>query len=206
MSALKDFFIKEGHLQTFSRGQVIFSSDDSQKHICYIRSGYVGFYIGKGKQLQVILKRGDVFPFTSQEHLMSCYMAMGNTKVYVLPKKLFYTALFQKNFPQKEVIERLTEKVSMYKERLIILTTVNVYARVVQWIIFAARYFKKGNKKPLEVSFVATQTELADALATTRESINRSFSKLEKKKLIQVRDDVLVIPSLKNLQKELASL
>ncbi|HSD98147.1 MAG TPA: Crp/Fnr family transcriptional regulator [Patescibacteria group bacterium] len=202
---LQTFFIENGTKEIVAKGEMIIRIEKSPQSIFFIEKGHVGAYIGQENQLQAIYRKGDMFPFSHHVMYSSVYYAMTETILRILPSKRLYNLVEKDNRIARDLVHVLIERADLLKDRLTIVTTRTTYFRVIQWILFAGMHFGKQKRKVLEISLIATQQELANALATTRETINRIFSKLEKKGLIRTDQEVLRIPSIKNLQKEISS-
>jgi CRP/FNR family transcriptional regulator, cyclic AMP receptor protein len=72
------------------------------------------------------------------------------------------------------------------------------YLRLVQHIMANCRQVDSG-----EVALMATQDEIAKAIGTTRETVNRYLQELQRKNLLIVRRGQIDIPELDALQEEL---
>lgn len=200
---LKSF--ESGEQVKFTKRNVI---DTTNKVFC-IDSGYIGVYIGTGKnrQMLVMMKEGNTFPLalTSDVPLWQSgvyYIAMSNAVLRVLSREDYLRS--RNKMAKLELEQELYVKTrgnSTLMERVVNLLTYDVSKRLYLRLIYLADFLGviRGDMATLDIPI--TYIDLAESIGTTRETVNRLISSLQSEGVLSVNKRIITINSLRKLEE-----
>lgn len=204
-----------GRKRSFSKGELVQSSDDAQQHLYLISAGFVKRYLIENNgtlSVQYIEGPGDIFPLTF------VFSKLLNQRIYRGPEVYYYEAMSKVelySIDGEMLIESAKKEPLLYKDLLSsagerfesniqLLENQGLrtaYHRVAHQLAYLAHRFGKPTPKGLKVNVPLTQQDVADILSTSRETVSLCIVKLREKGLVNT-GSAFVIPNLDNLLKE----
>lgn len=208
-----DFFLKTGKEIHYKKGDIIMRPDDIPSGLYFVKKGYVRIYSiteEGAERLHIIYQPKDVFPLMwvlKNEQKKVFYEAMDNVVLYRVKKDSFLSIIKLHPNCMMSLISQLTDKFSMFSDRIDDLEVAKTYPRVVSSLIFFANHYGQSSDEKVSDSRIIlppiTQQDIANFSSMTRETASREMSKLEKKKIITYKKHLIVVNQLKSLNKEL---
>lgn len=195
---------ESGDQVTVARRQTI----DTDNKVYYVESGYVALYIGKGRnrRLLVTLKEGNLFPLNLSSRSViwesEChYVTISDASLRVIPRDKFHPdggSLDKKELQHR--LERSIEGNSWLLERIVNLLTYDVTKRFYMRLIMLAEYAGIKDKDTIVLEVPLTYQEIAESIATTRETVNRMVTQLQNEGVISIDKRIITIKSVKKLR------
>lgn len=196
---------ESGELINVAKRQII----DTTDKVFYIKEGIVGVYVGLGKNRRKLISmiHGNTFPldlayksplWQSDIH----YIAFTDTLLYVLPREKFMHE--QKSMDKKELLDKLEEakqRNTWLMERIINLLTYDVGKRLYLRLILLAEYLGTKDNGKIILNIPITYVDIAESIGTTRETINRLITSLQKDGIVSIEKRIITIESLSKLKK-----
>lgn len=188
----------------YIRGDLI----DTDDYVMYIESGAVAVY-GEADNSNFIFafKAGEVFPMVRRDGQFLngrklFYKALTNTKLLALPRA-DYTKRADQPEIASEINDRLVSTIENMYSRVDNLALGTVRERLLYRLNFLAERLGSVVRDKVIIETPMPHTELAASINTSRETVNRLMKDLEKEGLISLRNQVIIINSLKKLNSEL---
>jgi CRP/FNR family transcriptional regulator, cyclic AMP receptor protein len=182
---------------------------ETEDKVFYIESGYVALYIGAGRnrRLLVTLRAGNMFPLNMSSRSAiwqsEChYVAMSNVSAYVIPRDKFLPS--KGNLNKKELQKRLEGSVegnSWLLERIVNLLTYDVSKRLYMRLIMLAEYAGSKDEDTVVLEVPLTYQDIAESIATTRETVNRLVTALQNDDIISIDKRIITIKSMRKLRQ-----
>ena len=202
-----DFFQK-GKIQEFRKGEILIRADENPLGIFFLKEGLVKEYAisKKGEELIInIFKPETFFPMSwvlIDANKKYYFEAIENSKVYRLDKNSVDQFMNQNPDVLRDLLQRLYIGIEGLTSRMIYLMSENAYDRlIVELIIHAKRFGTIAKNQTITVG--TSEKDLAAKSGLTRETISREMRKLKDRKLISFNKNILTIPNILNLEKEL---
>lgn len=204
-----EFFAK-GKQCHYKKGEILIRPDDHPFGVYYIENGYVKIYsiTEEGdEKLHIIYKPGEVFPLiwalkSSQKNLY--YEALDDLLVRRVTQKDFVKFISQDPKALFELADRLALSFDLFIDRVDNLEITKAYPRLVAGLLFLAKRFGVKSKGKVIIQAPIVHKDIASSISMTRETASREMAKLEKKGLVSYQGHLLVINSIKDLEKELS--
>lgn len=210
MTTLAKLF-REGTIVSFKKGDILISPKKKPKGIYRITQGFIYSYsksFGNKKRIQMILKKGDVFPlaWAVNNTQKDVYVeALTDTTTEHVTKDIFLTHVKNNQNATWEMISILISYLSVYVDRVDNLEFDTVREKVLNRILFFTERFGKKKAATSEVDLPITHKLIAESISVSRENVTRELKLLEKKRVIAFKNHQLIVNS-KELEEELRTL
>lgn len=178
-------------------------------NIHLIASGFVGLVelLAEGhKKLVFIYRTGEMFPslyqdLTDSDGRKMYYTALDTVTIWSLSADSFKQMIMGNVDYCCAVMRQYAELLQLSFERIGNLGNADTMTRLATRLVFSARRFgvTDGNKTVLQIPL--THTDIALAIGTSRETVNRLMRKLERRGIIEMRDRLIVICSMDRLMR-----
>ncbi|HEY8528640.1 MAG TPA: Crp/Fnr family transcriptional regulator [Paenibacillaceae bacterium] len=183
----------------YARKSVIFAQGDEKEAVHLIRDGLVKTIktdeFGH-EQIVSFLKPGDMFPhtgfFTSQPYPATA-VAITDVRLAAIPIRQFEQLLLQMPSIAVKVMRVMGEKIAELQERLQTLTGQDVRHRVVSFLLELAERHGEARDGRIAINLPMTNQEFANAVGSTRETVNRMLNQLEKDQILKTDRSRIVI-------------
>ena len=211
MSAITDLF-KRGTTVQFKKRDFFVSPHDEPQGIYHISEGFVYTYsktVTHKKRIQMILKKGDVFPISlaiiNDSARNNMYVqALTDGSARLITKKSFLDFINTSHIAALEIITVLIMYLRVYVDRVENLEEDTVREKLKKRILFFASRFGVNEDKAIRIDFPLTHKLIAESISVSRENVSRELKSLEKAKIISFKNRQLFIIDSKRLI-ELAS-
>lgn len=204
LNDLKNFFDDYGDEFEFNKDDIIYREGDHSNYIYLISQGAVKCYRidEQGKELVTDLyKEDDLFGYTSFTQNIShkeTATAIANTKLLGVSILDFNEILDKNHKVVLELIELLTDDLSMIKEHLLQMAYSTVNQKTAATIL---KFVEKINRKP-EDPINISRTDLASVAGIATETLIRALTEFKKQGIIKAEGrniKVIDIEKLKHL-------
>jgi CRP/FNR family transcriptional regulator/CRP/FNR family cyclic AMP-dependent transcriptional regulator len=194
------------HVRNYSTGDDIVCQDDEDSQTFYtILSGrvHVAVITSEGKQaVLATLKSGDFFGEMSlfdKEPRSASVIAAEACEVAVLYRRDFFDIL--EHYPKIaiQVIKEMSKRLRHSNRHINTLSMMSVYGRVAEVLLDIAREQGIQQNGMTVIPARPTHQVIADMAATSRETVTRILSQLQKKRYIAIHGKSLVILDEKKL-------
>jgi CRP/FNR family transcriptional regulator, anaerobic regulatory protein len=203
---LEDFFDKYKHL-TFKKGEILIRADDDPPGVFYLKKGTVRQYsISKEgeEQTLTLYKPISYFPMMWViNNISNSYYFEALTEVEVFRAPREEVLKFIKSEPEVlfDLTSRLYSGMHGLLTRIEYLLFNSAYNKILYTLINNAIRF--GTKENEEIHLHMTHKDIAAFSGLTKETISREVKRLEEKGLIKNKNNLLIIPDMKQLEDEL---
>ena len=188
LNDLKNFFDDNGNVITYAEKEIIYEETQNSNNIFLITKGLVKChkYDEQGKDLITALhKEDDFFGYTSLTHnvpYQETAVALKDTEVVALSKNELKNVLDSNHKVTLELIELLSDDLSVVKEQLLQMAYSSVRKRTATTIL---KFAEKLNRKPDEPIRIS-RNDLASVAGIALESLIRTLSSFKDKGLIEI--------------------
>jgi len=207
--------LESGHRNRLPAGQVM-NSVGQNVGLAIVESGYIKRYLitREGNQsVQSIYGPGDIFPLTP------VFRGLLNLEIYTGEEILYYEAMPKttvRSVTMADLQEYAVRNQSIYKElfyvagirlssniqRLENVSLSSSYRRLAHQLACFAEQFGENSSSGTKILLPLTNSDLANVLNLTRETVSRSFSRLRKKGLA-IGGTHIIIPDVDKLRQEI---
>ena len=200
---LKNYFIDNAKEYSFKIGETIYREGDNSNYVFLIYKGVVKSYKSdeQGKELITALhKDDDLFGFTSflkNIAYQESATAMENTVVYKLLKQELKTILNKNHAVTLNLIDHLTDNVSIVKDQLLQMAYSSVRKKTAGTILQFAEKIRKSSDDGIRIS----RSDLASVAGIATETFIRTLSGLKKDGLIDIEGRNIKIIDIDLLRK-----
>lgn len=199
-----EYMVSLTEFKCFKKNQYIYMQNEKIDFFYIIYSGRVEIlkYTDKdSKKLMATLSEGDEFGVpelfeTSNQHLTNA-LCIEDTEVALISKKEFFEKIMNKFSILKSfmfnfafMLNELHKYISITKPEEKMLALLNIY-------IEKKAVFKKNE---LFIKRIIPDSKIGEILDLTRETINRTFKKFEKQKIIKIEKDKIIILDRKYIE------
>lgn len=214
LDSLSEFFLKSKSY-SYKSGEIILRQDDEPQGVYYIEKGYVKIYSitqDGNEKLHVIYKSGEIFPWiwVFRDNAKSVYYeALGTVVLRRAPKEEFLEFLKTKSSQKNscellfELADRIIEVLDIHVDRVANLELTKACPRLVARLLSLAKRFGRKEEKETILDVPLSHQDIANSINMTRETASRELGELERKGLVKYKDRLIIIPSIKKLEKEL---
>ncbi len=195
--------------RAFPKKSMIFMEGSEKEAVFFIQDGIVKAYKtdeNGHEQIVSLLKTGDMFPHTGLFN-KDCYPAtaetMVDTVVLAIPVQQFEQILLQNPSIAIKVLGVLGEKIRELQGKIQELSGQDVNQRVLSFLLKLAEQYGEHQNGRIQIDVPLTHQEFANAVGTTRETINRLLNHWRKEGIIEIdRNRLLIldIDALKNFR------
>ncbi len=199
---LKNFFDNNGDLLNFRQGETIYQEGSRSTKIYLILKGLVKCYNmdADGKELITSLYRADDFlgftSFLNNIPYQESATAMEPLELVGISKENLKEILAKNKNISLELMELLTEKITLIKAQLLQMAYSSVRKKTAQTLLQFADIMNTKTEEPIKIS----RNDLASVAGIAPESLIRTLSGFKKEGLIAIEGRNIRIKELKALQ------
>lgn len=186
----------------FSKGDIIFKQNALSSNVIYIKEGLVKIHT-KGPEKEQILKiaKGPAYlgiPTTFGDKV-NHYSATAiiSTSVCFIDINIFKNFIYENHEFAYEIIVELCKDELLQFDRCVNLVQKHVNGRLAGTLLYFSETIYQSNTFTLPLS----RNELADLIATSRETVSRLLSELNKEKIIQINEKKIKLLDIEKLRK-----
>jgi len=194
------------HTRSYTSGEVIVFQDDEDSQTLYIiLTGvvHVAVITSEGKNaILATLGRGDFFgemALFDNEPRSASVIAAQNCNVVVLYRRDFFDILERYPKIALHLITEMSRRLRHSNRQINTLSMMSVYGRVADVLVGLARELGHRSNDMIIIPVRPTHQVIADMAATSRETVSRILSQLQKKRYIAIHGKSLVILDEKKL-------
>ena len=192
--------------RSYTSGEVIVFQDDEDSQTLYIiLTGvvHVAVITSEGKNaILATLGRGDFFgemALFDNEPRSASVIAAQNCNVVVLYRRDFFDILERYPKIALHLITEMSRRLRHSNRQINTLSMMSVYGRVADVLVGLARELGHRSNDMIIIPVRPTHQVIADMAATSRETVSRILSQLQKKRYIAIHGKSLVILDEKKL-------
>ncbi|QST01752.1 Crp/Fnr family transcriptional regulator [Pontibacillus sp. ALD_SL1] len=194
----------------YQKQEVIFMEGQKREAVYFISKGIVktSKTDQNGKEHIInFLQPGEMFPhvgFFEQNPYPATAQVLEEAELYVIRIKDFDQLMFDHPNIAVQVMKVMGQKLSLLTERIQELSSRDVRHRLISTLIRLAE--ESGitiDNQPAYITVPLTNTDLANMVGSTRESINRVLNELKKKNLLRSSRSSIEIINLSDLKATL---
>ncbi|WP_142785916.1 response regulator [Changchengzhania lutea] len=203
LNELKNFFDDYGDEFEFNKDDVIYHEGDHSNYIYLINRGAVKCYRidEQGKELVTALyKEDDLFGYTSFTQNIAhkeTATAIANTKLFGVSIIEFNTILDKNHKVVLELIELLTDDLSVIKEQLLQMAYGSVNKKTADTILKFAEKINKKPGDPIQIS----RNDLASVAGIATETLIRTLTLFKKQGIIEINGRNIKVVNLDRLKR-----
>ncbi|MGJ8744292.1 response regulator [Polaribacter sp.] len=203
LNDLKNYFEDNGETFVFAKDSVIYEEGNNSNYIYLINRGLIKCQKldEQGKQLTTALyKEDDLFGYTSFSQNLAYQesaTAIKKTELVGLSKKALTSVLNKNHKVTLELIELLTEDLSVVKDQLLQMAYSSVSKKTAMTILLFAEKLNKKPKDQIKIS----RNDLASVAGIATESLIRTMSNFKKQGLIEIEGRTIRILNLEKLKE-----
>jgi CRP/FNR family transcriptional regulator, cyclic AMP receptor protein len=194
------------HTRSYACGEVVvFQNDEDSRTLYIILTGvvHVAVITSEGKNtILATLRRGDFFGEMSlfdNEPRSASVIAAQNCDVVVLYRRDFFDILERYPKIALHLITEMSRRLRHSNRQINTLSMMSMYGRVAEVLIGLAREQGHRSNGMITIPVRPTHQVIADMAATSRETVSRILSQLQKKRYIAIHGKSLVILDEKKL-------
>ena len=202
LNELKNFFDDNCTIDSFKKGEIIYSEGSHSNKIYLILKGIVKSYKmdESGKELITALHKADDFlGFTSFTDILpyqETATAVEDVELAGVSKKDLKEILERNQNVTLELVNVLSETVSEIKEQLLQMAYSSVQKKTAQTILQFARILNREPDEAIKIS----RSDLASVAGIATESLIRTLSDFKKKGLIEIEGRTIRILQMEELE------
>ncbi|SDO16424.1 Crp/Fnr family transcriptional regulator [Alkalicoccus daliensis] len=188
--------------KAYPRGNTIFVEGEKRTAVYFILSGLVKvFKVSSEGQEQVIsfLQTEEMFPhvgFFDDTDYPATATAVTNVQLLRIPIDAFDQLLLRNPKIAIKVMKVMGEKLLELQQRIQSITSQDVFTRIIGALVKFSRELGKvqTDGKTIKINMPMTNTDLANLIGVTRESVNRALNRLKKEGIIEhSRKEILIL-------------
>ncbi|HEX7057710.1 MAG TPA: Crp/Fnr family transcriptional regulator [Bacilli bacterium] len=190
----------------YRKRSVIFSEGGDKESVFFIEDGLVKTYKtdeNGNEQIVSFLKTGDMFPHTgffNSNPYPATAEALVDSKLLAIPVHSFEQLMVSTPTIAVKVMRVMGAKIQELQVKLQELTGQDVQYRALSFLLKLAAKHGKPEGSALRIDLPMTNQEFANAIGTTRETVNRMINSLRKAKIIELDRNEIVILNLEALK------
>ncbi|MDD7339700.1 MAG: Crp/Fnr family transcriptional regulator [Eubacteriales bacterium] len=198
--------IKKGlKLETFKRGDAIFSSGDSADRMFIVYEGFmkISMYLSDGReQILYIYKKDDFvggFNILYQDKYVYNAAATTNAKIIVINKYDFENIMLKNRDFVLKVLEEAYYRIRKSEELIDRLSVINADMKVAKALINLIKISGSINDGVITVDLKINREEMGSFTGLTRETISRKLSQFQDEGIITLERSKIIINDIKKL-------
>ncbi|MGJ5641275.1 response regulator [Formosa sp. S-31] len=202
MDDLKAYFKDSGKLFSYQEDEIIYREGDHSNYIYLITEGTVKCFRidNHGKELITgVYKTNSLFGYTSFTHNIphkETATAISYTKILAVSIQEFGTLLNNNPKLSLDLIELLTDDLSLIKDQLLQMAYGSVYKKTASTIV---KFAEKINKKPDDLIKIS-RNDLASVAGIATETFIRALTEFKKQGLIKAEGRNIQVLNLEGLK------
>lgn len=192
--------------RSYPKKTIVFTEGSEKEAVYFIQNGLIKTYKtdeNGHQQIVSFLKTGDMFPHTGLFHA-NYYPATAETIVptalFAMPIKPFELLLSSYPGIAVKLMRVMSQKILELQEKLQELTGQDVQNRGQLFLLKLAENNGKVKNGRLLIEIPMTHQDIANAIGTTRETINRMLNQLRKDGIVETDRSGFVIHDLEALR------
>ena len=208
ISQLRVFFAAQGRQHRYRKGQILIQPGIEPAGIYFIESGLVKVYSLSHDDIEhdhLFYGTGDVFPIIwaiEGSHRSVYYETMEDTVVRLIPKEDFVKFLHEQPATTYELLVRTTEFFKLYGAQIDNLLYSNASERIAFRLLALLNRYPERDGDNFRLGIFLTNQDIAHSVATTRETVNRFFSRLKRQGIMHYDNERhMVISNIEALGK-----
>ncbi len=197
-----------GVKKNYKKGEVILMEEESGSALFVIVEGEVKVVrIGEdGREVILsILGPSDIFgemALLDGETRSASVVALDNAELFMIHRKDFLGLLHEYPSIAISLLKHLTQRLRRADALIKSLSLKDAYHRVGYVLLQFADERGRIRQGKVEIDNLPVQQEIANMAGTTRETVSRTFSKMEKLKMLQVDGSMVVILDYDNFRQK----
>jgi CRP/FNR family transcriptional regulator len=183
----------------YRKKTVVFWEGEDRQAVYFIQRGMVKTYKtdeNGNEQIVSLLEPGDLFPHTDffqQRPYPATAETLVDSLLIAFPVREFEQLLHEVPAVAMNAIEILGTKLRELQNKLQQFTGYDVHGRIAAFLLLLAEKHGEPRGEYVRIKLPLTNQELASAVGTTRETVNRVLSQLKKQKvLLRARAEMLI--------------
>lgn len=211
MPALAKYFKSEGHKVLLSKKHTFIRPDDTSPWVYYLDNGLVEISYEFSDDTTRLL--GYFFPgvvfaqvgtFFDKSGIGAEYATAKESVVYRLPRARFFQLITDDSACNKEYMDFLLRNQFLLIERVAYMGERNIERITTRLIISLAKYYgHQIDGDVYQVDIPITQEVIARFAHSTRESVSKTMRKLQREKIITLKNKTLTVNNMSQLQAKL---
>ncbi|MBD3918570.1 Crp/Fnr family transcriptional regulator [Paenibacillus sp. PR3] len=191
-----------------SKRTAIFAEGSEKESVYFIYNGLVKtFKTDENGHEQIVsfLKTGDMFPHTgffNQQPYPATAEALIDCKLIAIPVRQFEQLMMNNPGIAIKLMRVMGDKIRELQEKLQVMSGQNVKNKVLAFLLQLADQHGEVRAHTITINLPMTHQEFANAIGTTRETINRMLNQLKDEGLIEVDRNRIVITDLEGLKQQ----
>ncbi|GAA0451982.1 Crp/Fnr family transcriptional regulator [Alkalibacillus silvisoli] len=193
--------------RSIKKGEVVFREGGRREAVYFVISGLIKvFKVSANGQEQVInlIHSDEMFPhvgFFDNTPNPATAEALTDLNLIAVPIEAFEQLLLQKPHISIKVMHVMGRKILDLQERIQQMSTQTVFERTVSTLIRLTEEMGKNRQDDsIYVNIPITNTDLANMIGVTRESVNRTFNKLRKDGVISYNRTEIIVYDMDDLK------
>lgn len=194
----------------YHKKEIVFMEGEEREAVYFIAKGVIktskSDFNGK-EHIINFLQAGEMFPhvgFFEETPYPATAETLEETELYIIRIQDFDQLMLDHPNIAVQVMKIMGQKLSLLTERIRELSTKDVRHRVIATLIrLGEESGTNGIDQPVSITIPLTNTNLANMVGSTRESINRVLNELKKNDLLTVSRSSIEIVSLSALKSSL---
>lgn len=205
---VRDFFVQFPK-KTFTNGSILVKAGEDPEGAMYIESGLIRVYhlSESGNEINITLfKPGSFIPLTwvmLNQANRYFYQALGDVVLHVAPRKELLDWLNTNPIVLQDLVSRLLSALEGMSRRLEHLLHGPAKVTVVHSLLLLGYRLGEATSQGLLISIPVTHHELASMAGTSRETVSRILSDLQKQGYVRKAGRRFIIPDLALLEDQL---
>ncbi|MHA7964141.1 Crp/Fnr family transcriptional regulator [Paenibacillus sp. CAU 1782] len=193
------------------RRSIIFTEGSEKECVYFIQKGLVKtFKTDENGHDQIVsfLSTGDMFPHIGFFHphpYPATAEAIVDSRLLAIPVAQFETLMLNNLSIGIKMMTVLGDKIRELQEKIQGLTGQDVKHRVITLLLQLADQLGKFKDNICVIDLPMTHQEFANSVGTTRETVNRLLSQLNKEELLEVSRNQIIIFDLRGLKSQIGS-
>ncbi|NIK12049.1 Crp/Fnr family transcriptional regulator [Alkalibacillus almallahensis] len=182
------------------KGNVVFHQGEARDAVFFVISGLIKIYkVSESGQEQVInfIHSNDMFPhvgFFDDSPYPATAVTLTDTHLLAIPIEAFENLLIQKPKISIKVMRVMGKKILDLQSRVQQISTKTVFERTVSMLIqLTDELGENETSGEITLNLPITNTDLANMVGVTRESVNRTFNQLKKSNIITYDRNYVIV-------------
>lgn len=190
---------------SFKKGEVIITSEDKSRDVSFLISGQIKVikYSVTGREVGVaLLESGAYFGELSAIDGLprsATIIATQDSRVATLPYESFNVLLNSSPAITLKLLRNSSKTIRYLNEHLLDVSSIDAAHRTYKLLLHLAVSDQNLKTQPM-VNPAPTQSDMAGLVSTTRETISRILSQLEKGEIIEKKDHIIYITDVEKLK------
>lgn len=193
--------------RTYRKKTVVFNEGSEKEAVFFIKDGLVKTFKtdeNGNEHIVSFLKKGDLFPHTGLFHndpYPATAEAIVDTVLLAMPVKPFEQFLIDTPAVAVKMMRVMSEKIRELQEKLQDLTGHDVQDRGHSFLVKLAENYGQVKGGEVHIDIPITHQDFANAIGTTRETVNRLLNQLRKEGIVETDRSGFVVHDLEALRK-----